>query len=134
MLETESISKLKRIYGNANRSPHLRKHISYFFDRMKQSQLQQHSQISADDVKKKLRRETITYFRTNGGKIRKVKLFSNNENENITDLNASSNKFKTGYQPISNLVQDEKSHVLAKSHNILNTCKIHLPFTECKWC
>ncbi|PNF35751.1 hypothetical protein B7P43_G13042 [Cryptotermes secundus] len=44
----------------------------------------------------------------------------NSKNKNIRDLYRGINKFKRGYQPSSNLVEDENGDLLSDSHNILN--------------
>jgi hypothetical protein len=50
----------------------------------------------------------------------------------ILDLYKGVNEFKKGYQPRSNFVKDEKSDLLADSHNILNRWKeLLLQVIEC---
>jgi hypothetical protein len=44
----------------------------------------------------------------------------NSMNKNIIDMYRGINEFKRGYQPRSNLVNDENGDLLADSHNILN--------------
>jgi hypothetical protein len=50
-------------------------------------------------------------------------LATNTKNKNIRDLYRRINDFKRGYQPRSNLVNDENDRLLADSHNILNRWK-----------
>jgi hypothetical protein len=50
-------------------------------------------------------------------------LESNSKNNNITDLYRGINEFKKGYQPITNLVKDERGDLLADPHKILNRWK-----------
>jgi hypothetical protein len=40
-------------------------------------------------------------------------------------------KFKGGYQPRNNLVNDEDGDFLADSHNILNRCRNYFSVIEC---
>jgi hypothetical protein len=47
-------------------------------------------------------------------------LESNSKNKNIRDLYRGKNKFKKGYQPRTNLVNDEKGYLLADPHKIVN--------------
>jgi hypothetical protein len=72
--------------------------------------LQNPSQISGDNLQN-LRHETSRTFRykkreyTNG-KINELE--TNNKNKNIRDLYRGINEFKKGYQPIINIIKDEK--------------------------
>jgi hypothetical protein len=50
-------------------------------------------------------------------------LSTKSRNKNIRHLYRVINKFKSGYQPRSNLVKDENGDLLADSHNILNKWK-----------
>jgi hypothetical protein len=52
-----------------------------------------------------------------------MNLQTNGTKQNIRDLYRGTNEFKMGYQPRSNLVQDENVELLADSHNILNCWK-----------
>jgi hypothetical protein len=50
-------------------------------------------------------------------------LESTSKNKNIRDLYRSINEFKKGYQPRTNLLKDERGHLLADPHKSLNTWK-----------
>jgi hypothetical protein len=50
-------------------------------------------------------------------------LQTHRKNKSNGDLYRGKNEFKKGYQPRSNLVNDEKCDLFADSHNILNTWK-----------
>jgi hypothetical protein len=52
---------------------------------------------------------------------------TNSKNKNIRDLYRGITKFKGGYQPRNNLVNDEDGDLLADSHNILNRWKNCFP-------
>jgi hypothetical protein len=56
-------------------------------------------------------------------KVKIDQLVKNSKNKNIRDLYRGINEFKRGYQPRSNLVKDEKGHLLVDSHHILNRWK-----------
>jgi hypothetical protein len=47
----------------------------------------------------------------------------NSKNKNIRDLYTGINDFKRGYQPRSNLMEDENGDLHADSHIILNSGK-----------
>jgi hypothetical protein len=47
----------------------------------------------------------------------------NSNKKNIRDLYRGINKFKKGYQPRNNYVNDENGDLLADFHNILNRWK-----------
>jgi hypothetical protein len=51
------------------------------------------------------------------------KLESNSENKNIRDLYRSMNEFKKGYQPVTNMVKEERGDLLVDPHKILNRWK-----------
>jgi hypothetical protein len=71
-------------------------------------------------------REASRHFRNKKRDILKDKineLAMNSMNKNITDLYRGINKFKGGYQPRSNLMEDENGDLLDDSHNILNRWK-----------
>jgi hypothetical protein len=53
------------------------------------------------------------------GKITKIEL--NSKNKNIRDLYRGITEFKKGYQPKTNLVKDERGHLLADPQQILTT-------------
>jgi hypothetical protein len=44
-------------------------------------------------------------------------------NRNARDLYRGTNKFKKGYKPTPDLVQEEKGDILAESHSILSRLK-----------
>jgi hypothetical protein len=50
-------------------------------------------------------------------------LESDSNNKNTRDLYRGTNEFKKGYQPINNLVKDERGDLLADPHKILNRWK-----------
>jgi hypothetical protein len=54
-------------------------------------------------------------------------LARNSKNKNIRDLYGRINEFKWGYQPRSNLVNDENFELLADSNTILNRWKSYFP-------
>jgi hypothetical protein len=56
-------------------------------------------------------------------KINEPESNSKNKNKNIRDLYRGINEFKMGYQPITNLVKNEKGDLLVDHHKILNWWK-----------
>jgi hypothetical protein len=50
-------------------------------------------------------------------KIEELK--TNSKIKNIRDLYRGINDFKKGYQPITNIANDEKGNLVAESHSIL---------------
>jgi hypothetical protein len=50
-------------------------------------------------------------------------LETNSKNKNIRDLFRDINEFKKGYQPRTNMVNEENGHLLADSHSILSRWK-----------
>jgi hypothetical protein len=48
---------------------------------------------------------------------------TNSKNKNIRDMYRGLNEFKKGYQPRTNLVNDERGELLANPHKILNRWK-----------
>jgi hypothetical protein len=84
--------------------------------------LQDQSEIDLNNIK----RETSRHFRSKKREYLKDKineLARNSKNKNLRDLYRGINDFKRGYQPRSNLVEDENCDLLADSHDILNRCK-----------
>jgi hypothetical protein len=70
-----------------------------------------------------VRREAGRHFRNKKREYLKDKineLESNSKNKNIRDLYRGINEFKKDYQSRSNLVKDEKGHLLADPHKIVN--------------
>jgi hypothetical protein len=47
-------------------------------------------------------------------------------NKNVKDLNRGINEFKRGYQPRTNVINDEIGNLLADSHDILNRWKNYI--------
>jgi hypothetical protein len=45
--------------------------------------------------------------------------------KNIRDLYMGINNFKKGYDPITNIIKDEKGHWVTDSHSILATWRNH---------
>jgi len=66
------------------------------------------------------------YFRNKKKEYLKAKideLETNIKIKNIIDLHRGINDFKKGYQPKTNIVQDEKGDLVTDSHSILNRWK-----------
>jgi hypothetical protein len=110
----------------------LKKHKPWFdeacsklVDQRKQAKLQwlqDPSEINGDNLKT-VKYEAHRYFRNEKREYLKDKineLATNSKNKNIRDLYRGIKKFKRGYQPRNNLVEDENGDLLADSHNILN--------------
>jgi hypothetical protein len=79
-----------------------------------------------EDNLRTVRREACRHFRNNKreylkDKITEVELSS--KNKNIRDLYRGITKFKEGYQPTTNLVNDERDNFLADLKKILIRCK-----------
>jgi hypothetical protein len=75
-----------------------------------------------------VRREVSRHFGNKRKKYLKVKineLETNSKNKNIRDLYRGSNDFKEGYQPRTNVVNDEKGDLVADSHSILARWRNH---------
>jgi flagellar basal body rod protein FlgC len=75
--------------------------------------LQDPSEINLDNLNN-IRRETRRHFRNKKREYLKDKideLATNSKNKNIRDLYRGTNDFKRGYQPRSNLVNDENGLV-----------------------
>jgi hypothetical protein len=58
-------------------------------------------------------------------------LESNSKNKNIRNLYRGINKFKKGYQPRTNLAQDERGDLLVDPHKIVNRWINYLSTNEC---
>jgi hypothetical protein len=74
-----------------------------------------------EDNLSNVRQENCRHFRSKKGEslIDKInELESNSKNKNIRHLYAGINEFKKGYQPITNLVQDERGDPLADPHKL----------------
>jgi hypothetical protein len=87
--------------------------------------LQDPSEASEDNLSD-ARREASRHFSNKKRKYLKDKineLESNSKNKNIRDLYSGINEFKKGYQPRTNLVNDERGDLLADLHKILNRWK-----------
>jgi hypothetical protein len=97
-------------------------------DQRKQAKLQwlrDPRKINGDNSNN-IRREVSRHFRNNKREYLKPKsnkLAIHSKNKNIRDLYRGINYFKKGYQPRTNLVNDENGDLLADSHNILNRGK-----------
>jgi hypothetical protein len=113
----------------------LKKHKPWFdegcsklLDKRKQTKLQwlqDPNEINGDNLNS-VRSEARRHLRNQKRDYLKDKineLATNRKNKNIGDLYSGINKFKSGYQPGSNLVKDENSDLLAESNNILNGWK-----------
>jgi hypothetical protein len=53
-------------------------------------------------------------------------LETNSKNKNVRDLYRGVSDFKTGYQPRTNVVKDEKNALITGSHSILMKWRNHL--------
>jgi hypothetical protein len=94
-------------------------------DRKKKAKLQwlQDPSVGNEDNLSNVRRDASRHFRNKKREYLKdkiIELVSNSKNKNIRDLYWVINEFKKGYQPISNLVKNEKRVLLADPHKILN--------------
>jgi hypothetical protein len=81
--------------------------------------------ISGEDLQN-LRHETSRIFRNEKREYLKGKineLETNNKNKNIRDLYRGINKFKKGYQPRINIIEDENGNLLADIQVVLNRWK-----------
>jgi hypothetical protein len=52
-------------------------------------------------------------------------LETNSKNNNFRDLYRGINDFQMGYQPTTNIVKDEKGHLITDSHSILARWRNH---------
>jgi hypothetical protein len=97
-------------------------------DRRKPAKLQwlQDPSEATEDNLSDVRRKDSRHFRNKKRKYLKdkiIELDSNCKNKNIRDLYRGINEFKKGYQPRTNLVEDERGDLLADPHKILNRWK-----------
>jgi predicted metallo-beta-lactamase superfamily hydrolase len=101
---------------------------SKLLDQRKQAKLQwlqDPGKINGDNLNN-IRCEASRHFRNKKREYLKNKinqLATNSKNKNSRDLYRVTNEFKTGYEPINNLVKEENGDLLADSHNILNRRK-----------
>jgi hypothetical protein len=58
---------------------------------------------------------------------------SNSKNKNSRDLYRGINEFKKGYKPVTNLVEDERGHLLADPQNFEYVEELILSAVECSW-
>jgi hypothetical protein len=75
-----------------------------------------------------VRREASRHFRNKIREYLKDKineLESNSKNKNIRDLCRGITEFKKGYQPMTNLLKDERGDLFADPSEILNRWKNH---------
>jgi hypothetical protein len=98
---------------------------SQLVDGRKQAKLQwlQDPSEANEDNRSYVRREASRHFRHTKREYLKDKineLESNSKNKNIRDLYRSTNEFKKGYQPRTNLVKDERGDLLKDPHKIFN--------------
>jgi hypothetical protein len=85
--------------------------------------LQDPSVVNEDNLSN-VRREASRNFRNKKREYLKDKineLESNSKNKNIRDLYRGRNEFKKGYQPRTNLINDEKGDLLVDPHKIVNS-------------
>jgi hypothetical protein len=124
----------KESLGLYERKQHTRwfyKECSKFLDQRKQAKIQwlQNPNQSNVDNMNNVTREASRHFRNKKKEYLKAKineLETNSKNMNIRDLYRGINDFKKGYQPRTNVVKDEKGHLLADSHSILTRWRNHL--------
>jgi hypothetical protein len=114
--------------ASKHRKPWFDEECSKLVDRRKQAKLrwlQDPSEANEDNLID-VRREASRHFRHEKREYLKDKineLESNSKIKNIRDLCRGINEFKKGYQPRTNLVKDERGHLLADPHKILNRLK-----------
>jgi hypothetical protein len=87
--------------------------------------LQDPSEINRDNLNN-IRHEASRHCRNKKREYLKDKINefeTKSKKKNIRDLYSGINEFKNGYQPRSNLLEDENGNQLADSHNILNRWK-----------
>jgi hypothetical protein len=87
--------------------------------------LQNPNQINRDNLQN-IRREISRIFRNKKRECLKGKineLLANNKNKNIRDLYRGINEFKKGYQPRSNINNDENGNLITDPQNVLNRWK-----------
>jgi len=89
--------------------------------------LQDPSKSTVDNLNN-VRREASRHFRNKKKEYLKAELEeleNNSKIKNIRDLYRGINNFKKGYQPRTNTLQDQKSDLVADSHNILARWRNH---------
>jgi len=89
--------------------------------RVKIQWIQDPSQSNVDNLNN-VRREVSRHFRNKKTAHLRAKIEefeTNNKIQNIRDLYRGINDFKKGYQPICNIVKDEKCDLVADSHSIM---------------
>jgi hypothetical protein len=106
----------------------LKRNVKKLVHQRKQDKLQwlQDPREENEDNMSDVRREASRHFRNKKREYMKDKineLESNSKNKNIIDFYRGINEFKKGYQPRTNLVKDERGHLHAASHKILNRWK-----------
>jgi hypothetical protein len=80
-----------------------------------------------------VRREASRLFRNKKREYLRDKineLESDSKNKNIRDLYRGINEFKKGYQPRTNLVQEERGDLLADPHKIFNRWENYMSAVE----
>jgi hypothetical protein len=100
-------------------------------DRRKQAKLQwlQDTSVLNEDNLHNVRRENSRHFRNKKREYLKDKISEidlNSKNKNIRDLYRGITEFKKGYQPKTNLVNDERGDLLANPLKILTRWKNYL--------
>jgi len=106
------------------------KNVEVFLDKKKQAKmqwLQDPSQIIIDNLNNK-RREVSRHFRNKQKEYLKAKIEELENNSKLTkirDLYRGINDLKTGYQPRTNIVKDEKGDLVEDSHSILVRLRNH---------
>jgi hypothetical protein len=116
-------------YELKQQKPWFNKGCSKLLDQRKQAKLQwlQHlSQINRDNLNN-VRCEASRHFRNKKKEYLKDKinkLATCRKYKNIGDLHRGINKFKKGYQPRTNLVNNENGDLFADSHKILSIRRI----------
>jgi len=102
-----------------------------FFDQRKQAKLQwveDPGQSNVDNLNN-VRHEASRHFRNKKKACLRDKfeeLKTNSKIKNIWNLYRGINDFKKGYQPRSNITEDEKGYLVADTHSILARCRNHL--------
>jgi hypothetical protein len=111
-----------------HRKPWFDEECSKLVDQRKQAKLQglQDPSEANEDNLSDVRREASRHFRNKKREYLKDEnndRVSNSKNKNIRDLYRDINKFKTGYQPRTNMAKVERGDLLADPHKILNRWK-----------
>jgi len=58
-------------------------------------------------------------------KVKINELETNSKNKKLKNLYRGINDFQMGYQPRTNIIKDEKGHLITDSHSILATWRNH---------